>query len=133
MDFVSYAPLKLGRLSLASTSNTDATYLRIVPIPNIVLIMRTRLSLGLHMVSEDDTSEVDRFSVATMCHDTERESFEHRVILFIPLLQFIKTSDLKTLVAFEGAERSGSFHSASGKTSLAVRSPNSFNLRLRNQ
>ena len=55
-----------------------------------------------------------------MCHDTKRESFEHRVILFIPLLQFIKTSDLKTLVAFEGAERSGSFHSASVKPSLAV-------------
>ena len=56
MDFVSYAPLKLGRLSLTSISNTDAIYLRIVPIPNIVLIMRTRLSLGLQMVSEVDTS-----------------------------------------------------------------------------
>ena len=37
------------RLSLTSTSNTDTTHLCIVPIPNIVLIMRTRLSLGLHM------------------------------------------------------------------------------------
>ena len=68
-----------------------------------VLIMGTRLSLGLHMVSVVDTSEVDRYSVVTMCHDTERQSFEHRVILLIPLLQFIKTSDLKTLVAFERA------------------------------
>ena len=88
---------------MTSTSNTDTTHLRIVPIPNIVLIMRTRLSLGLHMVSVVDTSEVDRYSVVTMCHDTERQSFEHRVILLIPLLQFIKTSDLKTLVAFERA------------------------------
>ena len=61
-------------------------HLRIVPIPNIVLIMRTRLSLGLVMVSVVDTSEVDRFSVVPMCHDTDRESFEHRVILLIPLL-----------------------------------------------
>ena len=55
------------------------------------------------MVSVVDTSEVDRYSVVTMCHDTERQSFEHRVILLIPLLQFIKTSDLKILVAFERA------------------------------
>ena len=48
--------------------------------------MRTRLSLGLVMVSVVDTSEVDRFSVVPMCHDTDRESFEHRVILLIPLL-----------------------------------------------
>ena len=68
-----------------------------------VLIMGTRLSLGLHMVSVVDISEVDRYSVVTMCHDTERESSEHRVILLIPLLQFIKTSDLKILVAFERA------------------------------
>ena len=32
------------------------------------------------------TSDVDRFSVVTMCHNTDRESFEHRVILLIPLL-----------------------------------------------
>ena len=37
----------LGSLSL--TSNTDTIHLRIVLIPNIVLIMRTRLSLGLHI------------------------------------------------------------------------------------
>ena len=55
------------------------------------------------MVSVVDISEVDRYSVVTMCHDTERESSEHRVILLIPLLQFIKTSDLKILVAFERA------------------------------
>ena len=55
------------------------------------------------MVSVVDTSEIETFSVVTVCHDTERELFEHRVILLIPLLQFIKTTDLKTPVAFEGA------------------------------
>ena len=41
----------IRRLSLTSTStsNTDTTHLRIVPIPNIVLTMRSRLSLGLQM------------------------------------------------------------------------------------
>ena len=41
----------VGRLGLTSISisNTDTTHLRIVPIPNIVLTMRTRLSLGLDM------------------------------------------------------------------------------------
>ena len=67
--------LILGRLSSTSTSNTDTTYLRIVPIPNIVLIMRTRLFWDYTWISVVDTSEVDRFSVVTMCYDTDRESF----------------------------------------------------------
>ena len=67
--------LILGRSSSTSTSNTDTTYLRIVPIPNIVLIMRTRLFWDYTWISVVDTSEVDRFSVVTMCHDTDRESF----------------------------------------------------------
>ena len=29
---------------------------------------------------------VDRYSVVTMCHDTDRESSEHRMILLITLL-----------------------------------------------
>ena len=58
----------LGRLSL--TSNTDTTDLRIVPIPNIVLIMRTRLSLGLHM-------DFDTFRSRPIfgSHDTEQERY----------------------------------------------------------
>ena len=42
-------PMLLRSLSLTSTSNTDTTHLPIVPITHSVLIMRTRLSLGLHM------------------------------------------------------------------------------------
>ena len=39
----------IRRLSLTSISNTDTTHLHIVPIPNIVLTMRSRLSFGLQM------------------------------------------------------------------------------------
>ena len=39
----------VGSLSLTFTSNTDTTHLSIEPIPNIVLIIRTRLPLGSYM------------------------------------------------------------------------------------
>lgn len=78
-------------ISLTSTSNTDTKDLCIyfMPIPNIiVLIMRTRLQylLDFAWISVVDTSEVDRFSVVAMCHDTDGESIDHRVISLIPLL-----------------------------------------------
>ena len=76
----------LRRLSLTSTSNTDTTHLRITPMPNIVLIMRTRLSWNYTWILVVAISKVDWFSVVTMCHDTERESFEYKVILLNSLL-----------------------------------------------